>query len=348
MLSLRGAVVAIMVLAVELSATPADACSPRVCFGSLVPGPTRMVPANLPGVLWQPWESIAQEGHPPTADGLRIFDSAGATVAVDIEQVGDNFLARPQSWLQRDEQYLIATTNYCHSFDETFWDHWSLQTSSSTAAFPVDLGELQIQTPRASVRETWTNGPSAGYCLEQFDAWEADVSLAFSDSARPWRHALTLKLFVDGSRWSPGFRYGSPSRPLTDGASQTVFAVCDAASTARFGTRLSRGWHSIRMEATLPGVPGVLSTATHDVFFSCGIEPPDAGSLDARPAEDTSSDAGVRNQPKPRFEVVPDEQTGCDCQSSDLGDTSPAGLLLGAWLFMTGARWRRNRNSQPG
>jgi len=342
----------------------ADACQPPSC----VPGilyPDGAVPANLPGLVWDPVLdrfSDAKSGFDASDITFRRLpegtdldagrEEAGADSGSPVsfsfmEQPSGGYLIRLDAPLEPGAIYRVEGTTFC----------WMGPTqpvilrAGPVAALPTSLGSLAASAP--TIRKL-TVATYAGSCIVDISAAAADISIALATDAKPWGNALLYSTLVDGQPWRPA---GSLAGFSTLGSSwvgrarDLVYSPCHSTDGGPLllTTDLPQGRHTVQMVATLPGSSWEARSDTVEVDLECEAQPDaqDAAPQDAaQQTPDASGDAAKPEQPDLPRVTPPNDPHGCSCRTPGRprSPVSPS-WILGAAIWLLRQSQRRRRQS---
>lgn len=237
----------------------ADACSPETCSGgSLAPGNTGTVPANLPGLVWHPLLDRSK-ASPDAADPrkLTLTRSGDATpIAFTAHALpNQDLLLVPDAPLTVGETYEANDATVC-GFDDRSFAHNRFSVRPAVAR-PTTLGTLLSSAQSIGGFEVATF--TGGCTTFAMTAWR-EIRLAMDPGTDEWLDLLQVRAIVDDQPWTrtPAPVSGAPGTRQA-GASVLVFRTCSF-DTADADLGLTAGSHTIRMEATLPGTDIVVAS----------------------------------------------------------------------------------------
>lgn len=314
-----------MVLALAVVGAPRDAqaCSGGSCFGGFfLPADGGTVPANLPGIVWQPRAGQTGAPDPSHVALFRVATSGEIAVPITEEQQNNGHVyVSPVAALAPDADYVIRGADTCKGTGMV--DATATQSTfhtGSTIALPATLGSLAASAPSVGPLQVWT---VSGSCTASITAAQASIDLTLSPEAGPWQKALLVETLVDGQPWR--FLDNLNSVPALGGGLHTVvYAMCATADDGA-DKGLSVGSHSVTMRAILAGSMVSVETAPVSVTLQCSTAAGGNG-VDGGTGEAASSVDGG----------------GCNLPGGSAGGH-------GCWLVAAGiAGLLRRRRRQPG
>jgi len=296
------------------------------------------VPANLPGVLWEP--NMDGNAVVEAAD-VALFAVEGSNespVAIDLVSLSTySFLVVPQAPLSASGSYRIEGTRYCEATDQL--TEAAFQTGAD-AAVPTagtalgtltvgeaELGDLQVA---ASVS-----------CNTLITASMVEVAITLGPELDPWADMLLFTTTVDGEVWRPNeggawsaLAHHPPGASWTGRGTDLVYAMCD--DQQAIGTidepGVGAGTHTVTMSAELPGQDVSYSTAEASFSLDCSTAAGGSGGAGGGSSTgggpDQSSSGGTETE------------SGCSCRHGPADPTRAGGLLA---LLVGMAAWRRRR-----
>lgn len=250
----------------------ADACSAPACWpGAFLPAEGVQVPANLPGIVWQP--TASNLGDPAEATNVVLATADAPTTplpftAMPLGTAGAYVLV-PDAPLAPGTAYVVRDGNAC---GDTLGPTTSF-TTAGDAPLPSSLGTIYTSYTRGPLEV----GTSSGSCSTEVDAAIVDLELELDAGALPWRDALVYETFVDGQPWRATASINVRSAPGTSWVGrgkERLYRVCSAQDTS-VGEGLTAGPHEVTIVATVPGSSVVVATQTATVDLSCGGLPPE-------------------------------------------------------------------------
>lgn len=338
------------------------------------------VPANVPAILWRLNEDayqgnifipdphdvmISTEGLSPQP-GFTFYEG---TVPEEVDFLNRRtFILVPETALVADRQYLIGDMGSRES--GCMLPEYGTFRTSVAASYPTSLGTLELPdkirqyTFNSTVDYTSFDGPNPVWldieieddsmCTIYIGAAMAFVKFTPSEDAKPWKHALYYRLFVDDEPWI--YRPGTPMDVMDllgmNHTWSTVFAYCDAPadrchkwyplatdSAEQWREAFEPGWnqgiwkapapgvHKVRLQAWLPGTDIVLETPGIEIDIqcperiegSCPVEATDVIEDTRSPDDATDGDDSSGS-------------SGCSASSasgaSGASGTTPAAILL--------------------
>ncbi len=262
-----------LVLATVLTASlaaprAADACGASVCgSGGFNPGNGATVPANLPGVHWQPRGIYDGMGGDPSLVTIAPAATPSVTLAFTATALADGayalMLAEP---LVEGTTYIVADSNMCNG-----------ETASTitivagpAAPLPAELGVLATIDGGVTSLEVAT---FSGSCSADVSAAQDSVELALAPDAVPWRDALHFETSVDDKPWRP---QDAANIPVPAGSSwrgrgvDLVYSVC-ASEDETVSRGVDVGGHRVTMRATVPGSSISLVSGATTVDLQCAV-----------------------------------------------------------------------------
>lgn len=375
------------VLSIQSFEVHARACAGPACpGGGLVPGDGATLPANAPGLVWMPSRpgsfDIGQltrtdagagdgaDAGPPAPFELTVRGDAGASIPLDVRPLGFNTVTLvPRAPLAAGLTYTFHDAQACVPDEGGLADRFTF-SATTASELPTGLGELSAGAV--------TTGPlwvaASAECTRAVNSVQAEVSLALSDSASPWRDAFLYSTYVDGRIWGPSMnvavmpKFGGSWRGR---GKDLVYAPCEPDRDEDRG--LSEGTHTVEMRAVLAGMDSVeLRSNRVTVTLLCPSKPdgsapdgaapdgaapdgampdrsvPDGGMRGAggsggasHGAGGSPSDAGVLGEPAGR-----ETSDNCDCRISDQRTSRPSLVaVLAALCAAAGLRRRSQRRN---
>jgi MYXO-CTERM domain-containing protein len=305
----------------------ADACSAPACWlGSVTPGGIAEVPANLPGIFWQPYSDL-QEQHPRPDEStptLTADTDPSESLSLTVKKEGDAYTIVPEGSLVPGAKYTLTLGKSCYlwSFGSEISDDPETVALHVTEEAPLPTSLGVVQAKRRGVGRIELKGGPSGLCTTTVDAGRVSVVLSLSDEAEPWKDSLRYEMLVDGE--VGGYEvpiYGAEGPPpswLGD-RSDLLLTLCDDSAPINSHRSLSEpGDHAVRFRASLPGTDIVLETPEISVTLDCQAETPDTDSTDP---DTDSTDSG--------------------CAVTALSESpSPSGIIL---LVLAGLAVQRRR-----
>lgn len=281
---MRFALVAAALVAVMPS--PARACSPPMCWGgAFLPADGSTVPANLPGIIWQPMQVFSNNGDADPA-GIELRDDAGNQIALTATvQNNGTYLLVPASKLVPGTHYNLVDATQCKGFDGTdYSDEYPAPHSSFTAAaeapLPGSLGDTLVVSEGIG---PISQGTSNGSCSVEISADRASLMLELAPTALPWKDLFVFRTSVDGQQWSADSSINQitpPGQSWTGRATDRVYSRCADADGSQFAG-LSTGSHIGLFGASLPGTTVSLTAGPASFALDCGTTMvPDPGGDD--------------------------------------------------------------------
>jgi hypothetical protein len=226
------------------TADEAEACMP--IFGDeparLYP-PGGTVPSNLAHLYWT--TSLAPYVYLVGPDG---FEPVSVTIS-DPESSGH--LLTLDDGLRENAEYRVNAYTCPHDGTPSY--SFRLLTSGPEPK-PQTLGTLRL----LSVRRTYVPAPTgSGSCWSLVDAVIAEVEVALSEEAAPWRDALYWRTQVDGEYWLPSGGIGL-TRPYGGSwvgrGRDVIFARCSQpADEGAEDQGVAAGTHEVTMTGRLLG-----------------------------------------------------------------------------------------------
>lgn len=291
----------------------ADACAPRPCYpGAFVPGNSGRVPANVPGLYWQPTTGVDVVVDPSSVVLASAAEPARPLPFTAQPLDNGHFLLVPDAPLVAGTSYILTDRTVCGLSDEhgpqiTF-------TVDPPASLPSELGALVEAASGVTQRTLPT---SNGTCFDQFTVDQATIDLALATGATAWGDALHVETLVDGRPWSRNL-----GLPVTDGrrGRDTLYHIC--ATDDGFPQWIEAGKHVVTMRAMLPGTTLVWTTTPLEVTLTCDTAP------DPEPDPDPSP-----TEPEPDT-----ADGGCSAAAA-----APSSLILGLLALVTLRRRPRRR-----
>jgi hypothetical protein len=341
--------------------SPVHACSGLVCLPDLFLPIEGSVPANVPGLLWEPGWSWDNDGGDHTMTGesalrLRCTDGAGAVrdVAFGVEAM----VLVPEDALVSGEHCEVDTTVQPPCTAETFTGAVFTGRSefevTEAAPLPMTLGELRADAARL---RSVTLEEDAG-CDRSVEVCGVRVELELDDEASPWSDLLRFETLVDGERW---YRSRAANVPNVLGGSYVGRGVDVVFAATAQEPGLVAGAHTIVMRGRVPGSREWLETPPLTVVLDCpGTAPSDAGGLldaavgaDAAVRIDAAVEAGTSGGPDASMPASTSDDggggSGCGCRAVGVhaGERAHAWLLapLLALLLRRTRRWPIRRCS---
>ncbi|MBN1947957.1 MAG: hypothetical protein JW797_19980 [Bradymonadales bacterium] len=297
------AALVLLLVLVSLVPSPSEACAPPRCPGGWFFPAQGTVPANLDLVFWGPirdWSFdptlVGSEDVQLVLDTQCITEPVPLTMSYDEDYV--HFELELLEPLLADATYLLWGANFCDP--ETGLPTQAAFQTSGSAEHPTALGSV---TAEHTGFQSVTVSTVSGSCSVPVTADTVRVSLELDLSAQPWEDALLYTTLVDEEPWHPShfLPVPVPFGESWEGRGQDLlYAICQSDDPgAQPG--LSEGTHTVRFQASIPGVEGTLQTEEIQVSLSCTppeedpdqpIEPtPDAGSdLPLEPEGDAGPD----------------------------------------------------------
>lgn len=258
-----------------LASTPreADACSAPPCWSgsfSLRDGGT--VPANVPGIVWRPISSTADED---AADPTKVVlaTTTGTPLAMTVTQLDyRDYLLVPQQPLTPGATYTLTDGNTCGEMSwQTSGPHVTF-TASAAAPLPTQLGAAALGGARRGELEV---GTASGSCSVEVDAQQAEIDLVLDPSATAWGDVLQFETLVDGQRWyaSSNINEAVPVGESWRGrAGDLVYRVCTQPQWGGAAEGLVAGQHEIKFRATLAGTSTVIESEPVSLSLLCDEE----------------------------------------------------------------------------
>lgn len=221
----------------------------------------------------------------------------------------------PAQELEPGQRYTLHTPNT--SCDDEWQEHpVSIPfVATQPAELPDSLGVLSIveQDTRA------LTVANSGSCFADIRAGVARVELALSESALPWRNALSFETYVDDNPWFPASSSGQ-GPPLGQSwkgrARDTIFSVCNGDPRGVEHDALYPGIYSVYIQARLAGTDQVWQSNTVEVDLRC--EPLESNE---EPTERSESPNLIHKTPEPMIGARDD--VACSAASG-----SSSGLML--------------------
>lgn len=296
----------------EASACSQEACPPSVLVPASLPDTTRMIPANLPALVW----GIARLERAPTASDLRLVREGPTPVEVATTlspfAMRDSVqLVRPAEPWAVGARYTLTATTFCSASPGTMAG--AVSTSflvGPEAPFPTTLGTLSMGALQQ--REAVVPPDSFdGSCGTTAEIASRAPSLALSPDAAPWSALLLVQFLVDGQ--PRGFvRTGDgatvPPRNFYAGPDQLPYVVCGTPSPAEtFAVR--PGLHRFQFRATVPGSELALLSNEVEAAITCAPAGVDAGAPGDAPDASGAPDAPVVT---PDASAAPDAPLAAD------------------------------------
>lgn len=247
----------------------ADACSSSPS-GALLLRDGATVPANLPGIEWVPSRCTVDE---PDLTTLTLVDAAAPSIPLAIELVplplasetaAQRYLVVPKARLVDGKRYVIADATTCIGQART-----ATFTAGPAAPLPTSLGEIRVS---ASAMATLAVAHDAS-CSFEVEANRAELEIALSAEAMPWRDVLQFETLADGASWSA--KTSLVPRPTNRGT-DVVYRTCAAVKAenqegfARSG--LDAGRHQVAFRATIAGTGVRMLASPVPVSLACSDE----------------------------------------------------------------------------
>lgn len=257
----------------------ADACSPARCSGgTLIPGDTSTVPANLPGLLWHPLLDRAEQSGAVDPRKVTLTRSGDTTpIAFTAHPLtNQDMLLVPDAPLTAGETYEVNDATTCGGTTTSF-AHSRFSVRPATP-LPTTLGTLAASE---QLIDRLSVGTYTGACTADVTAARREIALAMDPGTDEWLALLQVYAIVDGQPWTrtPSQVWGPPGTRQA-GATVPVYLTC-ASSDDGADPGLTAGSHTIRMEATLPGTGVSVSSDTLTFELDCDDHGKDAAGCNA-------------------------------------------------------------------
>jgi hypothetical protein len=224
----------------------ARACSPQTCSVATVFPSGGELPLNLLTLRFKPPRNYYEDGGLSTPRLYRVDGGARTELALTHTALSDgNVLLSPVSPPEVGTRLTLETEQGCSAPGLVRADY----VVTSAVAVPAELGSLQATLGRAAMMVP----TSRGSCTVTLDAAYADLSVLYTDAARPLADVLEPQLWVDGKPYSWSARQ--------------VFATCEKYD--EYPTvNLTLGKHRAEMRGTL--LDGtMLKTAEIELDLRC-------------------------------------------------------------------------------
>jgi hypothetical protein len=364
-------------------ARPARACSPPPCSAArFIPDEGTTVPANVPALLYAPWQRAG--GAAPSASGLRLLDEGGAAVAVTATPT-----ANPSVFLVAPTAPLVAGRRYRVEYPQTCTTEFPMQvgsvaqsfTAAAASALPATVGRVAAVRHRIERRTVWS-ARSPGLCSATSEVTAAVARIEVEPS--PELRALLATTRVGLRRDTAHIAIlEQPRLAAAEPLVLEAFTTC-VTDDALADKGLPAGAHRLSIWAETLGTSSQPAPLPVDVMLDCasardGGGVPDAGVGDAgavadaiapdtRSADAPASDAGSNDGgPGPDSAPAPDARTpppvdgggdaaqrdaagpgpasrsGCDCALASGVPPGAPGLALAAGPILAAGVWRRRR-----
>lgn len=341
----------------DASACSQEACPPSVLVPASLPDTTRMIPANLPALVW----GIARLERAPTASDLRLVREgampAEVATALSPFAMHDSVqLIRPAEPWAVGARYTLTANTFCSAASGSM--EGAVTTSflvGPEVPFPATLGTLSMGALQQ--QETVVPPDSFdGTCGTTAVVASRAPSLALSSDAASWSSLLLVQFLVDGR--PRGFvRTGDgatvPTRNFYAGPDQLPYVVCGTPSPAETFA-ITPGPHRFQFRATVPGSDLALLSNEVEADITCAPTPADAGAPadvpEAARDASVSTDAPAPATDAPRAEDVADGATvtpmmnGGGCSAARPGR---GGRILALLSLLALARGRRRAKRSP-
>lgn len=299
----------------------ADACSPNPCSTAhFVPSDGRL-PANAPGVYWQPRFDFQTPADPST---VTLVDKAAPNKPIALTASplsARSFLLVPSTPLAAGHTYVITDSSRC-DYQES--DVSSTFTVTAAAKFPPALAKLVGDQPERSAISL-LHGAA---CKSDVDSVHAKISIERPANAA-WYDALHFETLVDGEPWryEPAEAYNPAPGAGVDGRGAERLVVACASTDGR---TIQPGKHTVAMRATLPGTTYSEISNELTVNLSCADDSWIESNEPGKSSSESSIDGG------------PVEPSGCTVGSGRSAASSFALLALAGMLAL-----RRTRRRAP-
>lgn len=269
---MRSLLLALPLLAI--APRPADACSPPPCWsGSFVPQDGATVPANAPGFYFRP--ARPSSGSAGDASLVRLIAASDPTTQLAftaVAQANGDYVIVPDAPLVPGETYSLEDGTVCGAgtLRSTF-------EAGPIAPLPTSLGALQL-IGHGNVAKLGV-ATSSGSCTTEVDAIVAQVVLAESASAAPWKDLFLYETLVDNTPWVGHAAINvanDPGESWVGRGKDMLYRVCAPNPDAEF-QGLEVGGHEVRFRASLPGAGATASLATpaEAIELMCTTAPSD-------------------------------------------------------------------------
>ncbi len=259
-------IAATLVLAGRISSS--EACSAPACWpGSITPRDATPVPANLPGIFWQPLQGATADANNDPANVV-LATAADPTTPLPFSTMplaNGAFLIVPDEPLVEDTTYVVTDHNSCGEFVDGPSASFVVGPSAS---LPIVLGSISATSERV---ETIDVSTSSGSCSTEVTAHRVTITPDLIAEAIPWSSVFHFEILVDGEVWQATDSINT--FPDVRGTWQ-LFRTCPGSTMdTSADPGLSQGLHVVSVRAAIPGTPTVLTTEAITVDMHCPGEP---------------------------------------------------------------------------
>ncbi len=316
----------------------AAACEPMPCLEGYVVPSSGTLPASFGKILWAPTRDLAG-GPEADRSAVHLFRSNGAReegVPVSFEDGPDGAtFIRPTGGFVVGASYRLEAPQTCIAGSSRTL-HASF-TVTANAPPPRTLGTMRADFGRGAL----TVATASGSCATSVEAAWADVTLAPSPEAAPFRDVLLYETLVDGTPFHASASLGTIAPPGSSWVGRgidRIFTRCHTDNPAAF-VGLTAGTHRVSMRARLPGDSVVIESGPVTVELSCTAPPPSPIATPIPPAPTpprTPAEARGPESPAARS----DQDSGGLCAAAP-GARSPPAWCLAAIAGALGLVRRR-------